>query len=127
MGEFSPPPPHFFFSEPPSFFFLSLSYPSNIEIIFDFFNFFNIFTPHFKILDLPLQNKVKGKKTSTTLTGKRVKLGTFTAPLIANKWNASNVSFSDPDIGVPAGNDKNFDSQTISFKNIWNEAVYSKQ
>ena len=30
MGEFSPP----FFSEPPSFFFFS--YPSNIEIIFDF-------------------------------------------------------------------------------------------
>ena len=33
MGEFSPPP----FSETPSFF--SFSYPSNIEIIFDFSDF----------------------------------------------------------------------------------------
>ena len=34
MGEFSPPP----FSEFPSF-FLFFSYPSNIEIIFDFSDF----------------------------------------------------------------------------------------
>ena len=36
MGEFSPPS----FSEPPSF-FLFFSYPSNIEIILDFFKYFH--------------------------------------------------------------------------------------
>ena len=40
------------FSEPPSFF--SFSYPSNIEIIFDFSDIITKFTPHFKILDPPL-------------------------------------------------------------------------
>ena len=34
MGEFSPPPPPPPFSEPPSFLFFS--YPSNIEIMFNF-------------------------------------------------------------------------------------------
>ena len=40
------------FSEPPSFFLFS--YPSNIEIIFDFSDIITKFTPHFKILDPPL-------------------------------------------------------------------------
>ena len=49
---------HLPFSEPCSFFF---SYPSNIEMIFDFsdfsdgsFTLLQKFTPHFKILDLHL-------------------------------------------------------------------------
>ena len=41
------------FSEPPSFFFL-FSYPSNIEIIFDFSYIITEIHPHFKILDPPL-------------------------------------------------------------------------
>ena len=44
-----PPPP---FSESPSFFLFS--YPSNIEMIFDFSDIITKFTPHFKILDPPL-------------------------------------------------------------------------
>ena len=44
------------FSEPPSFFF---SYPSNIEIIFDFSDIITKFTPHFKILDPPLMSFTK--------------------------------------------------------------------
>ena len=54
MGEFSPSPP---FSESPSFFLFS--YPSNIEIIFDFSDIITKFTPppspNFKILDPPLE------------------------------------------------------------------------
>ena len=46
MGEFSPP----LFLSPFSFF----SYPSNIEIIFDFSDIISKFTPHFKFLDPPL-------------------------------------------------------------------------
>ena len=46
-GEFSPPPPPFFSEPPSSFFFLSLKYWNNIW----FFDFFYIFTHHFKILD----------------------------------------------------------------------------
>ena len=40
------------FSEPPSFYFFS--YPSNIEIIFDFSDIITKIHPHFKILDPPL-------------------------------------------------------------------------
>ena len=43
---------HPLFSEPPSFFFFS--YPSNIEIIFDFSDIVTKIHPHFKILDPPL-------------------------------------------------------------------------
>ena len=43
MGEFSPP-----FSEPPSFFFIFFSYPSNIEIIFDFSNIITKIHPPFQ-------------------------------------------------------------------------------
>ena len=46
MGEFSLP----FFGAPFSFF----SYPSNIEIIFDFSDISTKLHPHFKILDPPL-------------------------------------------------------------------------
>ena len=41
------------FSESPSFFFF-FSYPSNIEIIFDFSDIITKIHPHFKILDPPL-------------------------------------------------------------------------
>ena len=61
MGEFSPPPPPFFLSPFLSFF----SYPSNIEIIFDFSDFHPHFTLHFKILDPRMHVKVNfGKKKS---------------------------------------------------------------
>ena len=47
MGEFSPP---FFWAA----FFLFCSYPSNIEIIFNFSDIITKINPHFKILDPPL-------------------------------------------------------------------------
>ena len=50
IGEFLPP----FFWVP---FFLFFPYPSNIEIIFDFSDIITKFTPHFKILDPPLQGE----------------------------------------------------------------------
>ena len=43
------------FSEPPLFFFFFFSYPSNIEIIFDFSDIITKIHPPFQILDLPLR------------------------------------------------------------------------
>ena len=60
MGEFSPP-----FSKPPSFFFFS--YPSNIEIIFDYSDIITKFTPHFKILDPPLEEQRARVSVNVTL------------------------------------------------------------
>ena len=51
MGEYLPP----FFWAP---FFHFFSYPSNVEIIFDFSDIITKFTPHFKILDPPLDEDV---------------------------------------------------------------------
>ena len=52
MGEFSPPPPHPFFWAP----FLFFSYPSNIEIIFDFSDIIAKIHPPFQNPGSALEN-----------------------------------------------------------------------
>ena len=59
MGEFSPP-----FSEPPSFFFFS--YPSNIEIIFDFSDIITKIHPPFQNPGSALAFKAENRKRFQT-------------------------------------------------------------